>query len=90
MKRMSFLGWVQTGVFAMSILLMPLAVPTSAQVQDNTSVPNVKNVEGNYNRGYAGLWGLAGLLGLAGLAGRRRTPAPERSYTETQTHRPVV
>ena len=34
MKRMSFLGWVQTGVFAMSILLMPLAVPTSAQVQD--------------------------------------------------------
>ncbi len=74
----------------MSMLRMPLAMPTSAQVQDNTPVPDVKNIERNYNRGYAGLWGLAGLLGLAGLAERRRAPAPERSYTETQTHGPVV
>ena len=90
MQRLSFLKWVQAGVFAMSLLLMPLTLPTSAQVQDNTPVPNVKHVEGNYNRGYTGLWGLAGLLGLAGLAGRRRAPAPERSYTERQTHDPVV
>jgi hypothetical protein len=90
MKRMSLVSWVQAGAFAMSMLLMPLAMPTSAQVQDNTSVPNVRNVEGNYNRGYAGLWGLAGLLGLAGLAGRRRAPAPERSYTDPRTQRPVV
>ena len=90
MKRMSFLSWVQAGLFAMSLLLMPLAMPTSAQVQDNTQVPNVKNVEGNYNRGYAGLWGLAGLLGLAGLAGRRRAPAPERSYPDREPHSPVV
>src|ERR1044071_2135283 len=68
MKRVSFVSWVQAGVFAVSLLLMPLAMPTSAQGQDNTPVPNVKNVEGNYNRGYTGLWGLAGLLGLAGLA----------------------
>jgi hypothetical protein len=71
----------------MSVLLLPLAVPTSAQVRDTTSAPDVKNLEGNYNRGYTGLWGLAGLLGLAGLVGRRS--APERSYTETQTRRPV-
>ena len=90
MKRKSLLNWVQAGVFAMGLLLMPLATPTSAQVQDNAPVPNVKNVEGNYNRGYAGLWGLAGLLGLAGLAGRRRGPAPERSYPERETHGPVV
>ena len=90
MKRVSFVSWVQAGVFATSLLCMPLAMPTSAQVQDNTPVPNVKNVEGNYNRGYAGLWGLAGLLGLAGLAGRRRAPAPERSYPERETHGPVV
>jgi len=91
MKRVSFLSWLQAAVFAMSILLVPLAIPTSAQVQDPTPVPNVKNVEGNYNRGYAGLWGLAGLLGLAGLAGRRRAPAPERSYTDRQTYGgPVV
>jgi hypothetical protein len=90
MKRMSFVNWVQAGVFAMSLLCMPLAMPTSAQVQDNTPVPNVKNVEGNYNRGYAGLWGLAGLLRLAGLAGRRRAPAPERPYPERETHGPVV
>lgn len=90
MKRVSFVSWIQAGVFAMSMLLMPLAMPASAQVQDNTAVPNVRNVEGNYNRGYAGLWGLAGLLGLAGLAGRRRAPAPKQSYPDTQTHRPVV
>ena len=90
MKRVSFVSWIQAGVLAVGLLLMPLAMPTSAQVQDNTPVPNVKNVEGNYNRGYAGLWGLAGLLGLAGLAGRRRAPAPERSYTERETHGPVV
>ena len=89
-KRVSFASWVQAGVFALSLLLMPLAMSTSAQVQDTTPVPNVKNVESNYNRGYAGLWGLAGLLGLAGLAGRRRAPAPERSYTERETHGPVV
>jgi hypothetical protein len=90
MKRVSFVSWIQAGMFAMSLLLMPLAMPTSAQVQDNTSVPNVRNVEGSYNRGYGGLWGLAGLLGLAGLAGRRRAPAPERSYTERQPHGPAV
>jgi hypothetical protein len=90
MKRVRSLSLIQAGVFAMSLLLMPLAMSTSAQVQDNTPVPNVKNVEGSYNRGYAGLWGLAGLLGLAGLAGRRRAPAPERSYTERQSHGPVV
>jgi hypothetical protein len=90
MKRVSFVSWIQAGVFAVGLLLMPLAIPTSAQVQDNTPVPSVKNVEGNYNRGYAGLWGLAGLLGLAGLARRRRAPARERSYTEREAHGPVV
>jgi len=92
MKRVSFSSWVQAGVLAMSMLLVPLSMPTSAQVQDTTPVPNVRNVEGNYNRGYAGLWGLAGLLGLAGLAGRRRAPErtyPERAYTETQTRHPI-
>jgi hypothetical protein len=90
MKRVRFLSWVQAGVFAMSLLLMPLAMPTSAQTQDNTPAPDVKNIESNYSRGYAGLWGLAGLLGLAGLAGRRRAPAPERSYPERETRGPVV
>ena len=90
MKRVSCLSWIQAGVFAMSLLLMPLAMPTSAQVQDNNPVPNVKNIEQNYNRGYTGLWGLAGLLGLAGLAGRRRAAAPERTYPEREPHGPVV
>jgi len=90
MKRVCFVSWVQAGVFAMSLLLMPMAMPMSAQVQDNTPVPDVKNIERNYNRGYAGLWGLAGLLGLAGLARRRRAHTPERSYTERETHGPVV
>jgi hypothetical protein len=85
-----FLRWVQAGVFAMSLLLMPLAMPTAAQVQDNAPVPDVKNIERNYNRGSAGLWGLAGLLGLAGLAGRHWAPAPEPSSRARQTHDPVV
>jgi len=89
MQRVNCLRWIQAGVFAMSLLLMPLTLPTFAQVQDNAPVPNVTNVERNYNRGSAGLWGLAGLLGLAGLAGLRRAPAPESSYTR-QTHKPVV
>ena len=88
MKRAGFCSWIQAGVFALSILLLPLAMPISAQVQDPSPVPNVRNIEGNYNRGYAGLWGLAGLLGLAGLAGLRR--APERSYTESPPRGPVV
>lgn len=87
MKRASFLPWVRAGVFAVSVLLLPLTAPTSAQVQDKTEVPDVKRVDKDYDRGYAGLWGLAGLLGLAGLAGRRR--APERPYAETQTRRTV-
>lgn len=90
MQRVSCLRWLQAGVFATSLLLMPLALPTSAQVQDNAPVPNVKNIERNYNRGSAGLWGLAGLLGLAGLAGLRRAPAPEPSSHARQTHDPVV
>jgi hypothetical protein len=90
MQRVSCLRWVQAGVFAVSLLLMPLTLPTSAQVQDNAPVPNVKNIERNYNRGSAGLWGLAGLLGLAGLAGLRRAPASETSSHARQTHDPVV
>jgi len=43
MKRVSFVSWVQAGVVAVSLLLMPLAMPTSAQGQDNTPVPNVKD-----------------------------------------------
>jgi hypothetical protein len=90
MQHLSFPKWVQAGVFAMSLLLMPLTLPTSAQVQDNAPVPDVKNIERNYNRGSAGLWGLAGLLGLAGLAGLRRAPAPEPSSHARQTQDPVV
>jgi hypothetical protein len=90
MQRVSCLRWIQAGVFAMSVLLMPLTLPASAQVQDNAPVPDVKNIGQNYNRGSAGLWGLAGLLGLAGLAGLRRAPAPEPSSHARQTHDPVV
>lgn len=90
MQRVSCLKWVKAGVFAMSLLLMPLTLPTSAQVRDNAPVPDVKHVESNYNRGSAGLWGLAGLLGLAGLAGLRRAPAPESSSHARQPHKPVV
>ena len=90
MQRVSCLRCLQASVFAMSLLLMPLALPTSAQVQDKAPVPDVKNIERNYNRGSVGLWGRAGLLGLAGLAGLRRAPAPESSYHARQTHDPVA
>ncbi len=90
MHRVSCLRRVKAGVFAMSLLLMPLTLPTSAQVRDNAPVPDVKHVESNYNRGSAGLWGLAGLLGLAGLAGLRRAPTPESSSHARQPHKPVV
>ena len=63
---------------------------TRRQHDVRAAVPNVRSVEGNDQRGYAGLWGLAGLLGLAGLAGRRRAPTPEQSSTDARTYRPVV
>ena len=50
------------------------------------AVPNVRNVEGNDKRGYAGLRGLAGLLGLAGLDGRRRAPLLPSSPPPTREH----
>ena len=81
--------WVRAGVLTVSVLLLPLSAPTSAQVQDTTPPP-VENLEGhNYNRGYTGLWGLAGLLGLAGLAGRGRRRVAERPYVEPPTRHTV-
>jgi len=88
MTRAKFLPWLRAGVLAVSVLLLPLSAPTSAQVRDTTPTPDTKQVDGsNYNRGNVGLWGLAGLLGLAGLAGRGRRRVVERPYVETQTRR---
>ena len=90
MTRASFSTWLRAGVLAVSMLLLPLSGPTSAQVRDTTPTADTRVADGNnYNRGYTGLWGLVGLLGLAGLAGRGRRSVAERPYAETTTRRTV-
>ena len=71
---------VRAGVLAASLLLLPLTLPTFAQVRDTTPAPTTQVVETRHETDNRGLWGLLGLAGLAGLIGRRRHVEPVRSY----------
>jgi MYXO-CTERM domain-containing protein len=79
MTRSPSLALVRAGVFALSVLLLPLTTPTFAQTTNPT--PEAQRVDTRADR--TGLWGLLGLAGLAGLLGRRR---PDTVHTATDTH----
>jgi MYXO-CTERM domain-containing protein len=80
MKHAYWSTTVRAGVLAASLLLLPLTLPTFAQVRDTTLTPTTQVVETRHETDNRGLWGLLGLAGLAGLMGRRRHVEPVRSY----------
>jgi hypothetical protein len=81
MKRSKFSAFARPGVFALSVLLLPLSTPTLAQTAPPT--PETRRVDTRDERDRTGLWGLLGLAGLLGLMGRRR-PDTVHSYTDTR------
>jgi len=92
MKRAKVFRGARASVLALSLLVLPITTPLSAQT--TTPAPNTARMETRdetyRDRDYTGLWGLLGLLGLAGLAGRRRPDAVQmydnRTPPQTETH----
>jgi MYXO-CTERM domain-containing protein len=84
MKQARWSTTVRAGVLASSLLLLPLTLPTFAQMRDTAPAPNTQVAETRDDNDNTGLWGLLGLAGLAGLLGRRRHVEPARSYTDTR------
>ena len=74
MKRAKVLTYARASVLALSLLVLPITTPLSAQTPTPAPMtPRAEpRVETRVERDYTGLWGLLGLLGLAGLARRRR------------------
>ena len=83
MQQARFSTLLRTGVLAGSLLVLPLTMPTSAQVRETPTAPGTERVVTVEERDNTGLWGLLGLVGLAGLAGlRRRHPDTVREYDQ--------
>ena len=79
MKGVSLSTTVRAGVLALSLLLLPLTMPTFAQTTN--PAPETQRMETQDDDGdNTGLWGLLGLAGLIGLAGLRRHPGKARAY----------
>jgi MYXO-CTERM domain-containing protein len=81
MKRFKFATFARTGVFALSVLLLPLSTPTFAQTA--TPTPETQRVETRSDGNRTGLWGLLGLAGLLGLMGRKRQDTVH-AYNDTR------
>jgi len=82
MKRAKVFTCVRASILALSLWVLPITTPLSAQTP--TPAPTTPRVETRVERDYTGLWGLLGLLGLAGLAGRRRPAAVQVYESPTQ------
>ena len=79
MKGIHVSTTVRAGVLALSLLLLPITMPTFAQTTNPT--PETQRMETQDDDGdNTGLWGLLGLAGLFGLAGLRRRPGKARAY----------
>ena len=81
MKCSRFSTFARAGVFALSILLLPLSTLTFAQTA--TPTPEARRVETRDDHDRTGLWGLLGLAGLLGLMGRRRSDTVH-TYPDTR------
>jgi len=79
MKSINVSTMVRAGALALSLLLLPITMPTSAQTANPSS--ETQRMETHDEDGdNTGLWGLLGLAGLIGLAGLRRRPGKARAY----------
>jgi hypothetical protein len=86
MKQTNVLTCVRASAFALSLMVLPIVTPLSAQTTtpDLTTPRGESRVETRVERDYTGLWGLLGLLGLAGLM-RSRRPDTVRTSAATDT-----
>lgn len=69
MKSFHFLKLIGLGILSLSMAVLPLTIPASAQdaPANRTTTTAPSKIDSNW-----GLLGLLGLIGLAGLAGRKR------------------
>ena len=88
MKRAKVFTCARASVLALSLLVLPVTTPLSAQTPTPAPMtPRAETrVETRVERDYTGLWGLLGLLGLAGLARRRRPDVVQVANTPPQPH----
>lgn len=87
MKHRRWSTMMRAGVLALSLLVLPLTMPTFAQTRDTAPAPTAQVTETHDDDDNTGLWGLLGLVGLAGLAGLRRRPEPVRAYDTRERSR---
>ena len=79
MKGIHVSTTVRAGMLALSLLLLPITIPTFAQTTNPK--PETQRMETRDDDGdNTGLWGLLGLAGLFGLAGLRQRPGKARAY----------
>ena len=88
MKQAKVCTYARASVLALSLLVLPITTPLSAQTPTPAPMtPRAETrVETRVERDYTGLWGLLGLLGLAGLARRRRPDVVQVANNPTQPH----
>ena len=87
MKHRRWFTMMRAGVLALSLLVLPLTMPTFAQTRDTAPAPTAQVPETHDDDDNTGLWGLLGLVGLAGLAGLRRRPESVRAYDTRERSR---
>lgn len=92
MKNKFLAPWLGTGALALSLAVLPFALPASAQTTTDPVAPS-DTVTTNDNYGDDGFdWGwlgLLGLVGLAGLKGKDRDRDTRTSYDDRSTTTPA-
>lgn len=86
MKRFNLSNVIGAGVLALSLSILPSALPANAQSDNapNTTTAGANEGDRDFDWGWLGLLGLAG---LAGLARKTEDPVRLRSTDEAGTTR---
>jgi MYXO-CTERM domain-containing protein len=88
MKVGTWKKFVQAGVLAVSLAVLPIATPIGAQQRDTAPPMETRSVDTQDENTFP--WGLLGLLGLLGLTGLKRRPdVVERRHVNEPARRGV-
>jgi hypothetical protein len=89
MKHSDLSKVLGAGILTLSMAILPIALPASAQSSNTTDPSNASPgdtavyQDGSVDQGQRSFdWGWLGLLGLIGLAGRLANKRSETTYTE--------
>jgi hypothetical protein len=93
MKRFTLSKVAGAGLVALSLAVLPVALPASAQTNNNPAneavqetrednAPNLDTTPLQETRGQKDNWGWLGLVGLAGLLNLLRKPERPTAYRE--------